>query len=81
MERFNAVVQLYRNESGGPCYSDAIGRAGGCGYDKIAAALASAINAVGLNGSRVNSCRDYAAYAIAEGLRLPRGEWQTVELV
>lgn len=81
MERFNAVVQLYRDASGGPEYVDAIGRAGGWGYDKAAAALASAINQLGLDGSRVNSGRQFAASTIAEGLGLPAGSWQTVELV
>lgn len=77
MERFSALVETWQ----GGQYNAAIGRAGGWGYDKAAAALASAINQLGLDGGRVNSGRQYAASTIAEGLGLPDGGWQTVELV
>lgn len=77
MERFSALVETWQDGT----YSAAIGRAGGWGYDKAAAALASAINQLGLDGGRVNSGRQYAASTIAEGLGLPAGSWQTVELV
>lgn len=76
MERFSALVETWQ----GGQYNAAIGRAGGWGYDKAAAALASAINQLGLDGRKVNSGRQFAASTIAEGLGLPNG-WQTVELV
>ena len=76
MERFSALVETWQ----GGQYNAAIGRAGGCGYDKAAAACADAIRQLGLDGRKVNSGRQFAAAAIAEGLGLPNG-WQTVELV
>lgn len=79
MESFNATLQIFRNASGEYSYSDAAGKAGGCGYDKVAAAMASAINAAGLNAGKAENGREYAPIAIAESLRLPSGEWTLVE--
>jgi len=77
MERFSALVETWQGGS----YNAAIGRAGGCGYDKVAAAQADAIRQLGFDGHKANCSRQFAAPAIAEGLGLPAGSWQTVELV
>ena len=77
MERFSALVETWQNGT----YNAAIGRAGGCGYDKVASALAEAIRQLGFDAASVASNRHCAALAIANGLGLQPQAWQTVELV
>lgn len=53
MENFSTIVELFRNENGEKIYESAIGKAGGCGYDKSIASQLNALKDLGF--ATVNS--------------------------
>ena len=74
LESYTCLLETYGN-----AYAAVIGKAGGAGYDKVAAAQASAIRAAGFEPRKADNGRYYAPAAIAAGLGLAEG-WRTVEI-
>ena len=68
MERYHCTIEIAATQNSRRI--EAFGTAGGCGYDKIAGAIADAMGALGFDTRLVQGGRQYAGLALADGLKL-----------